>query len=103
MYKDNIKKKKKDSAKPCPTLMIPAKASPSMGFSRQEHGSGLPFPSPEERPNPGIEPRSPALHIYVLKHLSKFNNQNTHHFNVIFVKESRLMLKASTMNKIPTF
>ena len=33
----------------------------SMGFSRQEHCSGLPFPSPEDLPNPGIEPRSPAL------------------------------------------
>ena len=33
----------------------------SMGFSRQEHWSGLPFPSPGGLPNPGIEPRSPAL------------------------------------------
>ena len=32
-----------------------------MGFSRQEHWSGLPFPSPEDLPNPGIEPRSPSL------------------------------------------
>ena len=29
----------------------------SMGFSRQEYWSGLPFPSPEDLPNPGIEPR----------------------------------------------
>ena len=36
-------------------------ALPSMGFSRQEYWSGLPFPSPEDLPNPGIEPRSPAL------------------------------------------
>ena len=36
-------------------------ASPSMGFSRQEHWSGLPFPSPGDLPNPGIEPGSPAL------------------------------------------
>ena len=33
----------------------------SMGFSRQEYWSGLPFPSPGELPNPGIEPGSPAL------------------------------------------
>ena len=33
----------------------------SMGFSRQEHWSGLPFPSPGDLPNPGIEPRYPAL------------------------------------------
>ena len=37
---------------------------PSMGFSRQEHWGGLPFPSPGDLPNPGIEPMSlmsPAL------------------------------------------
>ena len=33
----------------------------SMGFSRQGYWSGLPFPSPGDLPNPGIEPRSPAL------------------------------------------
>ena len=32
-----------------------------MGFSRQEYWSGLPFASPGDIPNPGIEPRSPAL------------------------------------------
>ena len=32
-----------------------------MGFSRQEYWSGLPFPSPGDLPNPGIEPRSSAL------------------------------------------
>ena len=36
-------------------------APPSMGFSRQGYWSGLPFPSPGDLPNPGIEPRSPAL------------------------------------------
>ena len=36
-------------------------ASPSMGFSRQEHWSGLPFLSPGDLPDPGIEPGSPAL------------------------------------------
>ena len=33
----------------------------SMGFSRQESWSGLPFPSPGDLPDPGIEPRSPTL------------------------------------------
>ena len=33
----------------------------SMGFSRQEYWSGLPFPPPGDLPNPGIEPGSPAL------------------------------------------
>ena len=36
-------------------------APPSMGFSRQEYWSGLPFPSPGDLPHPGIEPRSPTL------------------------------------------
>ena len=36
-------------------------ASPFTGFSRQEYWSGLPFPSPGELPDPGIEPGSPAL------------------------------------------
>ena len=36
-------------------------APPSTEFSRQEYWSGLPFPSPGDLPDPGIEPRSPAL------------------------------------------
>ena len=38
----------------------------SMGFSRQEYWSGLPFLSPGDLPNPGIKPRSPALQVYTL-------------------------------------
>ena len=48
-----------------PTLAAPwtvaCRAPLSMGFSRQEYWSGLPFPSPGGLPNPGIEPMSPAL------------------------------------------
>ena len=36
-------------------------APPSLGFSRQEYWSGLPFPSPGDLSNPGIEPGSPIL------------------------------------------
>ena len=36
-------------------------APPSMEFSRQKYWSGLPFPSPVDLPDPGIEPGSPAL------------------------------------------
>ena len=32
-----------------------------MGFLRQKHYSGLPFPTPGDLPDPGIEPTSPAL------------------------------------------
>ena len=49
----------------CLTLATPwilaCQAPLSMGFSRQESWSRLPFPSPEDLPNPGIEPGSPAL------------------------------------------
>ena len=52
-------------AKSCPTLATPwtvaCQAPLSMGFSRQESWSGLPFPSPEDLPDSGIEPVSPAL------------------------------------------
>ena len=36
-------------------------APPSMGFSRQEYWSGVPFPSPGDLPDPGIEPGSPTF------------------------------------------
>ena len=40
---------------------IAYQAPPSMGFSMQEYWTELPFHSPEDHPDPGIEPRSPAL------------------------------------------
>ena len=49
----------------CPTLVTPwtvaHKVPLSMGFSRQEYWSGLPFPSSGNLPDPGIEPMSSAL------------------------------------------
>ena len=41
-------------------------APPSMGFSRREYWSGVPFPSLGDLPDPGIEPRSPALQAEAL-------------------------------------
>ena len=38
----------------------------SMGFSRQGYWSGLPFPSPGDLPDSGIEPRSPAMQVGAL-------------------------------------
>ena len=47
------------------TLAIPwttvHQAPLSMGFSRQQYRSRLPFPSVDDLPNPGIKPRAPAL------------------------------------------
>ena len=40
---------------------VVCQASLFMGFPRQEYWCGLPFPSPEDLPNPGIKPASPAL------------------------------------------
>ena len=42
-----------------PPQTVTHQAPLSTGFSRQEYWSGLPFPSPGDLPNPGIEPTSP--------------------------------------------
>ena len=44
-----------------PHGLQPARLFCPWGFSRQEYCSGQPFSSPEDLPNPGIEPRSPTL------------------------------------------
>ena len=48
------------------TVTIAYQAPPSLGFSRQEYWSGLPFPSPGDLPNPGIELGSPVLQVDAL-------------------------------------
>ena len=60
-----VKGSESEFAQSCLTLCQPIdcslQVSHSMGFSRQEYRTGLPFPSPGDLPNPGIEPGSPAL------------------------------------------
>ena len=63
-----MKESESEVPQSCPTLCdsmyCSLPGSPSMGFSRQEYWSGLPFPSPGDLPNPGIEAKSfvsPAL------------------------------------------
>jgi len=60
-----VTRNNKDSAKPCPpvaTLWTIACQPPlSLVFSKQEYWSGLPFLSPGDLPDSGIEPRSPEL------------------------------------------
>ena len=72
----------------------------SMGFSRQEYWSGLLFPCPGDLPNPGIEPRSPALQVNCLpaeppenppKNKAKcvrikFDQQNSQKFTTTLIK-----------------
>ena len=53
------------------TLWAVAHQAPlSMGFSRQEHWSGLPCPPPDDLPDPGIEPASGLLHCRQILHPS---------------------------------
>ena len=44
----------------------------SMEFSRQEYWRGLPFPSAEDLPNPGIKPMSPALGSRFFNHCTTY-------------------------------
>ena len=68
------------SLQSCPTLCNPIdgshQAPPSLGFSRQEHWSGLPFPSLGDLPDPGMNPG--LLHcrqiLYQLKHSVQFSS-----------------------------
>ena len=53
----HLREKESEVAQSCPTLCDPPVAyqtPPSMGFSRQEHWSGSPFPSPVDLPDAGI-------------------------------------------------
>ena len=50
-------------------------APPSMGFSRQEYWSALPFPSPGDLPDPGIEPGSPAFQADALTSMMRLCNR----------------------------
>ena len=56
-----------------------------MGFSRQEYWSGLPFPSPEDLPDPGIKPGSPTFRqtLYHLNHQGSLNKQTNTKINKI--------------------
>ena len=49
-----------------PPWTVAYQAPPSMEFSRQEDWSGLPFPSPVDLPNPGIELWSPTWRVDAL-------------------------------------
>ena len=63
-------KSESEVAQSCPNLCDPwtvaHQAPPSMGYSRQEYWSGLPFPSPGDLPDPQIKPRSPSLQEHSL-------------------------------------
>ena len=72
---------------------IACKTPLSMEFSRQEYWSGLPFPFPGDLPDPGIEPRSPALQADALlseppgKPLYTYTKANKHGFDYCSLME----------------
>ena len=75
----------------CATPWTVAYQAPqSKGFSRQEHWSGLPFPSPGDLPDPGIEPMSPGIvdrrfTVWATRrrHMGVYNNLPTYcRFNI---------------------
>ena len=59
-------------------------APPSMGFSRQDCWSGLPFPSPGDLPDPGIEPGSPTLQADALLSEPVFINWFLHFLHFVW-------------------
>ncbi|CAI9168347.1 unnamed protein product [Rangifer tarandus platyrhynchus] len=77
-----------------------------MGFPRQESWSGLPFASPGDLPDPGIEPISPAWwavslplsHLGSLTMLSCFNCM-VKSYSVIFSKDGRRYYETHFFNK----
>ena len=83
-------------------------ASLSMGFSRQEYWSGLPFPSPGDLPHPGIEPRSPALQadtlpseppVQLIKHFAIYLKLRQHYKSTIL---QYIFLSACFYSEHPT-
>ena len=74
-------------SKLCQTLATPwtvtCQASLSMGFSREEYWNGLPFPSPKDLPDPGIELGSPAFHGVAKSRTQLSEFTFTFHFNAL--------------------
>ena len=58
----------------------------SMGFSRQEYWSGLPFPSPGDFPGPGMEPMSPVTPELHVDSLLRSHQESPTHNDVMRAK-----------------
>jgi len=73
------------------TWTIARQAPLCMGFSRQEHWSGLPFPPPGDFPDPGIEPSSPALADVFFttepprKPSFRYSDRNINTYNLLYI------------------
>ena len=60
-----------------------------MGFSRQEYWSGLPFPSPGDRPNPEIKPGSPTLQADAVPSRPPENLRELQDLSNIYLKDPK--------------
>ena len=77
----------------CPTLCDPMDCSPPgssvYGISRQEYWSGLPFPSPGDLPDPGIEPGYPALQFHIRHHREETTIYAAHYNQVAWKEKEK--------------
>ena len=79
---------------------VARQAPPSMGFSRQEYWSGVPFPSPGDLPDPGIKPRCPALQADSLP-FEPPGKPSTHVNSIVIHKSQKAKQhKCLSMNKV---
>ena len=79
-------------ATPC---AVAYQAPPSMGFSRRECWSGLPFPSPRDLPDPGIEPGSPTLQADTLP--SELPGRSNHESNPLIFQKVKIGTKLNDL------
>ena len=75
-------------------------APPSMEFSRQEYWSGLPFPSPGDLPDPGIEPGSPAFQADALTSEPPVKPLNEWKHKINIAQENTLLLKSAYIHEV---
>ena len=73
------------------------KAPLSMEFSRQEYWNGLPFPSPGDLPDSGIEPKYPALQADAL--LSEPPGKSMYKMEIIIVPSSSVVKRLKGVSK----
>ena len=97
---------------PCDPMTVACQAPLSAEFSRQEHWSGLTFPSPGNFPYPGTEPGSPALQArFLLSEPPVFNLKGSQMprgaiqsfqegLNLMFIKSGALRCAKDTFQPI---
>ena len=69
-----------------PPLTITLQAPLSMGCSRREYWSGLPWPPPGDLPDPGVEPSSPALQVGSWPYWGEITSGSETNFGLTLVK-----------------